>query len=563
MLFLAQLVAPPIQPGPVRLPANTAPQQQTQPTDQPILDQGLTPTPTDPSKAPQAEPPTSGVAPTLIPSWRPTIIGDSPYSTEEIKNVLQRCGKETPEETLNACAAALTAQFVKDGYVNTRVYTLPDPAPGALEIVMGVIAELQVESSNEELKAKVEDQLAPLLGSVLHIPTLEKALVKVRRGGVGEISGNMGRLGSDPTKAVVTLGVEAAPPTPLRGDFSVSNNGSPGNGEWRSNAVLLQQDLFKRTDTALLFLELKNDGQLELGSTLLSATYTYPLTDTWNLTGSLGYSHGNFVEFRGDQHKLNFRTLQGLIQVDTVFHQGDSLSWTGAAGISASRTDSFQGNSSIPLVVGGGEDGWMRSGNLKLSSTVSGITGPAAWNANGYFLQGFPGLTNDEHLHNLDQLGINVGEARALGGLANLTLLAAPNVTLNLRGAGQVAFSSLPSSMGFSLGSDVGLIGLPGSIASGDSGWLAVGELTWTVWKTDKQQLQLIPYIGKGGIHTELAGVTFEDQVGSGGLIARYTQDRWQVELGWVNTFETNDNPGVWNDWWLGNGVHTKLRYAF
>ena len=112
-------------------------------------------------------------------------------------------------------------------------------------------------------------------------------------------------------------------------------------------------------------------------------------------------------------------------------------------------------------------------------------------------------------------VGIDVGESRALGGLANLTLLAAPNVSLNLRGAGQVAFSSLPSSMGFSLGSDVGLIGLPGSIASGDSGWLAVGELIWTVWEKDKQQLQLLPYIGKGGVHTELAGVSFEDQVGS------------------------------------------------
>ena len=117
--------------------------------------------------------------------------------------------------------------------------------------------------------------------------------------------------------------------------------------------------------------------------------------------------------------------------------------------------------------------------------------------------------------------------------------------------------------MGFSLGSDVGLIGLPGSIASGDSGWLAIGELIWTVWKNDNQQLQLIPYVGKGGIHTEIDDVTFDDQVGSGGLIARYTHGRWQVELGWVNTFETNDNPGVWNDWWLGNGIHTKLRYAF
>ncbi|MGE4581977.1 MAG: hypothetical protein AAEC03_06475 [Synechococcus sp.] len=247
-----------------------------------------------------------------------------------------------------------------------------------------------------------------------------------------------------------------------------------------------------------------------------------------------------------------------------MFHQGDTLSWTGAAGISASRTASFEGNSSAPFfVVGGGKDGYVKSGNVKLSTTVSGITGSTAWNANGYFLQGIPGITSDEHLNNFDRRGIDVGEARALGGLASLTLLAAPNVAVKLLGAGQVAFNPLPSSMGFSLGSDVGLIGLPGSIASGDSGWLAIGELIWTVWKNNKQQLQVIPYIGKGGIHTELADVTFEDQVGSGGLIARYTQDRWQVELGWVNTFDTDDNPGLWNDWWLGHGVHTKLRYAF
>ena len=559
MLLLAQLVAPPLQPGPVRLPATTAPQERrTQPDDQPVLQPNLTPTPVEPDELPRSEGP-----PALIPSWRPTVIGDHPYSKDEVESVLGNCGKTTPAETLKACAATLTARFIKDGYVNTRVYTLPQPTPGALEVVMGVIAEIQVESSDEELKAKVENQLAPLLGSVLHIPTLEKALVEVRRGGVGEIAGNMGRLGSDPTKAVVTLGVEAAPPTPLRGDFSVGNNGSPGNGEWRSNAVLLQGDFIKRGDTALLFFELKNDGQLELGSTLLSATYTYPLSNNWNLTGSVGYSHSNFVEFKGDQHKLNFRTLQGLIQFDTVLYQGDSYSWTAAAGISASRTASFEGNSSIPLVVGGGEDGWMRSGNLKLSTSVSGITGPAGWSANGYFLQGFPGLTNDEHLHNLDRLGIDVGRARAVGGLANMTLLATPNISVNLSGAGQVALSRIPSSMGFSLGSDVGLIGLPGSIASGDSGWLAVGELIWTVWKNDEQQLQLIPYVGKGGLHSEIDNLTFEDDVGSGGLIARYTQDRWQVELGWVNTFDTKDNPGFWNDWWLGHGVHTKLRYAF
>ena len=66
------------------------------------------------------------------------MIGDSPYAKEAIETALKSCGKATPAETLKACAAALTARFIKDGYVNTRVYTLPEPTPGALEVVMGV-----------------------------------------------------------------------------------------------------------------------------------------------------------------------------------------------------------------------------------------------------------------------------------------------------------------------------------------------------------------------------------------------------------------------------------------
>ena len=48
-----------------------------------------------------------------------------------------------------------------------------------------------------------------------------------------------------------------------------------------------------------------------------------------------------------------------------------------------------------------------------------------------------------------------------------------------------------------------------------------------------------------------------------GGLIGRYQNGRWEAELGWVDTFNSNDNPGLWNDWILGNGVYTKLRYSF
>jgi hypothetical protein len=42
-------------------------------------------------------------------------------------------------------------------------------------------------------------------------------------------------------------------------------------------------------------------------------------------------------------------------------------------------------------------------------------------------------------------------------------------------------------------------------------------------------------------------------------LIARYTQDRWQAELGWANTFETKDNPGTWNDWWFEFTLEVEL----
>ena len=56
--------------------------------------------------------------------------------------------------------------------------------------------------------------------------------------------------------------------------------------------------------------------------------------------------------------------------------------------------------------------------------------------------------------------------------------------------------------------------------------------------------------------------MTLEDSIGSGGLLGRYTNGRWQFELGWVDTFNTDDNPGLWNDWALGHGLHIKVRYS-
>ena len=558
MLLLAQLVAPPLQPGPVRLP-NTAPQQR--PKDDGAVFKVPPGSSADPKKtesnqdAEAADPSTS--------DWRPEVIGETPYSNEQIQQILSGCGKANINATLNACAAQLTARLIQDGYVNSRVYSLKTPTPGALEVVLGTIAELRIKSEDEALQQQIQEQLTPLIGSVLHIPTLEKELARARRRGAGTIKGGMGRLGSDPTKAVVNLTITPAEPEPLNGDVALGNNGNVGSGEWRGVATLLQKGLIERGDTALLFLELNSDGDLELGSKVASLTYTYPLGDNWSVTGSFGVSYRRFVEFQKPAYNFSFRTLQGLLQLETTLQESENLTWTAAAAFSTNRSDSFKSGRSFPLVSGGGNDGWSHSGFLKLSTNVGGFTGPLFWNTNAYFSQGIAGVTLDEHLHNLDVAGIEPGKARAVGALTDIGLSLSPTTTINVRLAGQLAFSRLPGNMSFGLGSAVGLRGLPGSLIGGDSGYLATGEVVWTPWQKDEQKISLIPYLGIGGVHTATSVATLEDSIGVTGLIGRYQNGRWEAELGWVDTFKSNDNPGLWNDWILGHGLHTMLRYSF
>ena len=558
MLLLAQLVAPPLQPGPVRLP-NTAPQQR--PKDDGAVFKVPPGSSADPKKTESNQ--DAEAADPSRSDWRPEVIGETPYSNEQIQQILSGCGKANINATLNACAAQLTARLIQDGYVNSRVYSLKTPTPGALEVVLGTIAELRIKSEDEALQQQIQEQLTPLIGSVLHIPTLEKELARARRRGAGTIKGGMGRLGSDPTKAVVNLTITPAEPEPLNGDVALGNNGNVGSGEWRGVATLLQKGLIERGDTALLFLELNSDGDLELGSKVASLTYTYPLGDNWSVTGSFGVSYRRFVEFQKPAYNFSFRTLQGLLQLETTLQESENLTWTAAAAFSTNRSDSFKSGRSFPLVSGGGNDGWSHSGFLKLSTNVGGFTGPVFWNTNAYFSQGIAGVTLDEHLHNLDVAGIEPGKARAVGALTDIGLSLSPTTTINVRLAGQLAFSRLPGSMSFGLGSAVGLRGLPGSLIGGDSGYLATGEVVWTPWQKDEQKISLIPYLGIGGVHTATSVATLEDSIGVTGLIGRYQNGRWEAELGWVDTFKSNDNPGLWNDWILGHGLHTMLRYSF
>ena len=164
-------------------------------------------------------------------------------------------------------------------------------------------------------------------------------------------------------------------------------------------------------------------------------------------------------------------------------------------------------------------------------------------------MQGIAGFSSPEELHDLAYYGIKPGESRALGGIASLGWRLDPKLQLNLRAAGQVAFNELTSDMGFTLGSDVGIRGLPGSLVSGDTGWLSTAELNWTFWQRRNNALQLVPFFGVGGVKTTRASVSFEDTIGAGGVLVRWLHGQhWSVELGWVDQFHAGNNDGIWNN---------------
>ena len=124
MLFvLAQLVSPPLQPGPARLP-DPAPVEQRGPNT-PIVepDNDSQPLPLDDSSSGAPAKPLKETAPTKDISRFPEIKGKTPYSQAELQKILRLCQREKKlDSRLKRCAEALSGKLQQDGYVNSRVF---------------------------------------------------------------------------------------------------------------------------------------------------------------------------------------------------------------------------------------------------------------------------------------------------------------------------------------------------------------------------------------------------------------------------------------------------------
>lgn len=275
--------------------------------------------------------------------------GLSLYGAATLRAILAPCAEiQDPAARLQACAAALSSRLYGDGYTNTRVYTRSEPPPGLLEVVEGRIAEVRVEGPNERLNRRLRNLLLPLQGTVLRLPDLEARVAQLERlNGVANLQASLNRLGSDPTRAVLVITVDAGRRS-LQGDLSLRNDGSAGGGQFRGLVTLLQGDLVSSGDALLLYGELNSDSQPDLGYSLASISYTLPLGDRLQISGAFGASRRNLIEFNGPGPDLSFRQLQFLGQADYTLGETLSSRWFSFAGVSVNRADGYLGGRSFP-----------------------------------------------------------------------------------------------------------------------------------------------------------------------------------------------------------------------
>ncbi|MFM7675272.1 MAG: ShlB/FhaC/HecB family hemolysin secretion/activation protein, partial [Synechococcus sp.] len=364
------------------------------------------------------------------------------------------------------------------------------------------------------------------------------------------------------TQASLSLSLVGGAPT-WQGDLSIRNDGSNGSGEARALASIVKPGALTSGDILLVYGELNSDNTPELGAAITSLTYTLPLSDALNLTGAVGYSNRSSIELPDPADGFSTNQLQALGQLEWVFSESLTQRWAAFAGISGNWSTTTLDGEGLPA----GTPGILENpstGYLRLGLSGSGQGVAVGWGGNAYLLAGIPAFTSSQQLQEWRSAGVNPSSAYAIGALVSAAWAPSPRLQFSGRLAGQWAINPLLPSMQFTLGSDVGPRALPDHLISGYTGWLALTEASWTFWQKRSNTLQLVPFIGAGGINTAVNDVSFTDTVGSGGVLIRWlTGNNWAFELGYAHQCNVDNNPGSWNDWVLDNGLYAKAQFRF
>ena len=554
--LLAQTeLAPKFQPGPARIPEQTPilrPKQSD--NEEPVLEQLDNVNPdNDPNKAEINLKRLKSYQQQAISRNRSTVYDDS-----TIKQIIQSCRLDPKgKDAIVWAALCVTNRYQQDGYINTRVYVNAESSQTDLEIVEGKITELRISGENDKLNAKIGNKLSSLKQRILNANEVQRALQLTQQlPGVQQIRGRLGRIGSDARDA--SLIVRAIPENrKLKGYIGYDNYGKISAGENRSRLIINSNSILQFDDSWLFYSDHSFTGSPELGSSTYSTSYVSPIGRDTTATLSIGFSKTEPIELSGltKDFRTNQFQITGLINSKLLDSYDSSVGIYGQ--ISYNRSNLYLDDKELPDIV----PDLIRkpqNGYVKLGLDASKINQRSIHNGRIFISQALSTVIPNEQQESLESIDIKPNQARAIG--ASLDNLFAFNNGIRVKAslAAQKALAPLVGSMRFQVGADSGLLGLPGSIASGDSGLQLNAEGFVPIAAISGWNLGLKPFAGFASLSTETPLGERSNSVGAAGAMLNITNPTrdLSLEIGWARQY-SNRKPvkQAWETWSLGHGL--------
>ena len=374
--------------------------------------------------------------------------------------------------------------------------------------------------------------------------------------GVQQIQARLGRIGSDARDAsLIVLAIPKG--SKLSGQIGYDNYGKVSAGENRTQFIVSQNSLLQFDDTWLFYSDHSWTGNPELGSSTYSTSYVTPIGRDATATVSVGFSKTEPIELSG--LSKDFRTNQFQITGLARYLFLDSYdTGVGLYGqVSYNRSNLYLEGKQLPDIV----PDLIRkpqNGYFKLGLEASKINQQSIHSGKVFFSQALAGVIPNDQQQSLDSIGIDSNQARAIGASLDNQFVLKNGVRIKASVAAQKALAPLVGSMRFQVGADSGLVGLPGSIASGDSGIQLNAEGFIPLAQTSGWNLGLKPFAGFATLSTETPLGERSNTVGATGAMLNITNQtrQWSFDIGWAYQYSDRiEVKQAWENWSLGHGL--------
>ncbi len=421
------------------------------------------------------------------------ITGNTVFQTKELEKIVEPyLNKPLLAEEIINIRIVLTELYISKGYLNSGAF-LPeqDISDGILEvqIVEGDLAKIEINQTRYTNAQRLERQLRSRIGTPFNVNQLESVLERLRR--QPTVDSVKASLSTGTASGLSILELNIKENSPASVILQVNNYNTPGFGEWQGNIAFNHESLLGIEDQLTL-----QYGITE-GSDNWGAIYSIPLNlqdtrlEVSYVEGDSEIIEAPFADLNINSNSESFSvgfTHPLLWKPDEEFNIGISLD------LQESETFLFEDQ---PFTFSeGAEDGKSKVTALRLrqdwiKSTSSSVF---ALNSEFSFGLGIFGATVHESLPD-SQFFTWRGQIQWLKAFDEDR-----DIVSRIRLATQLTPSDLLSQEKFDLGGIRSVRGYESSIRTGDNGFVATGELQFSLLKEDWLNLSLIPFIDFGKV---------------------------------------------------------------